>query len=174
MLVFAAAFFVKFEFLQTVLIHYPIWLAGAGLAELLLKRRLPVGWIAAVPIAVVAFGAAQLQPPVWAIIALYAAGGSAAVGAFALLPETIRASRPHALLEALGLRSYTIYVCHFPMLAFLSAWAFQRLGARPLHGWLAAGGALATLAGCCAAFELCERHFLHARLKAPREKKLAP
>jgi peptidoglycan/LPS O-acetylase OafA/YrhL len=169
--IIAISFFVRFDFFRSVLIHYPIWIAGAGLAELLLKRRFPIGSIAAALVTLAAFSTAQFQPPAAALIALYALGGAAAVCAFALLPEAIRATRAHAWLESLGLRSYTIYVCHFPMLAFLSAWSFQKIGARPMNGWLALGGALATIAGCCAAFELCERHFLHARLKTPVEKK---
>jgi peptidoglycan/LPS O-acetylase OafA/YrhL len=165
----AISFFVKFDFFRSVLIHYPIWIAGAGLAEMLLKRRFPIGCIAAALVTLAAFSAAQVQPPAAVLIALYSLGGAAAVCAFALLPEVVRTTRAHAWLESLGLRSYTIYVCHFPMLAFLSAWSFQKLGARPMSGWLALGGALATIAGCCAAFELCERRFLHARLKAPPE-----
>ncbi len=173
MFVIVFSLLVKSEFLQTVLIHYPVWLAGAGLAELLLAHRLPIKSIAAGPVAFAAFAALLFHPPIAATIALYAVGGAATVALFAL-PTPLHASRAFAGLEALGLRSYTIYACHFPMLALASAWAFQRLGGRPMHGWLAAGGALATLCGCCAAFELCERHFLHARLKEPAAKPPTP
>jgi peptidoglycan/LPS O-acetylase OafA/YrhL len=67
--------------------------------------------------------------------------------------------------EFLGIRSYTIYIVHFPLLALLSAWLIATYGARPVHGWLALGGAVACVAFGCLCFEACERHFLHSRYR---------
>jgi peptidoglycan/LPS O-acetylase OafA/YrhL len=70
-----------------------------------------------------------------------------------------------AFAEFLGVRSYTIYIVHFPFLALASAYVIHTRGGRPLHGWLAVSGAIACVAFGCVCFELCERHFLHSRYR---------
>ena len=54
---------------------------------------------------------------------------------------------------------------HFPFLALLSAYVIDTFGGRPLHGWLAAAGAIMSVGAGCACFEACERHFLHSRYR---------
>ncbi|MBS9392765.1 MAG: hypothetical protein HEQ29_06310 [Dolichospermum sp. LBC05a] len=65
----------------------------------------------------------------------------------------------------IGIESYTIYICHFPIITLISAWSIDVLGGRPLHGWLVIGGAIITLLTTHLCFLVCERHFLHQRLK---------
>jgi peptidoglycan/LPS O-acetylase OafA/YrhL len=100
-----------------------------------------------------------------AVILLSITFGCAAVLVFASLPNLLAASRWHGFLEVLGLRSYTIYITHFPILAFMSAWAFGVLGGRPLTGWRAMGGSVAALLVCWLCFEICEKHFVHPRIR---------
>ncbi len=64
-----------------------------------------------------------------------------------------------AAAEFLGIRSYTIYIVHFPLLTLISAYVIHVHGGRPLHGWLAVSGAAACVAFGCLCFEICERHF---------------
>lgn len=152
-------------FLPLVLIHYPIWLAGAFLAE-----RLP--------------GLQPSQRSVMLSAALFTAGllghrasnwlaasilatilfGGAAVTACALAPDRGCPAWWVRLFEYFGIRSYTIYMVHMPFVSLLGAWLIQA-GGRPMHGWFAAGGAVLAIGFSCACFELCERHFLHARLR---------
>jgi hypothetical protein len=53
---------------------------------------------------------------------------------------------------------------HFPVLALISAAAFEVAGARPFHGGLAVAGIAIALGVCLAMFHVCERHFIHERL----------
>jgi peptidoglycan/LPS O-acetylase OafA/YrhL len=157
-------------FLWSVLACYPVWLAGAGMAELLSRgfdgRSTSV---AAGVAALGGFAAIQLSfLPAPAVILAYVLLGSGMVGLFACVPEKFTASRLHRLFEELGIRGYSIYILHFPLVCLISAYAIDRLGGRPLTGWLAAGGALTVLALCILGFQVCERHFLHARLRPPR------
>lgn len=152
------------SFASVVLGHYPVWLAGACLAEVLTgvqtSRRLALSAAALIAVGgllsvsssalIVAAGAAVLF-------------GTGIVLAFVLWPEPAQQFWLFRGLEYLGIRSYTIYIVHFPFLALISAWIIQTRGARPLHGWLALSGAILAVAFGCACFALCERHFLHPR-----------
>ena len=62
-----------------------------------------------------------------------------------------------AAAEFFGLRSYTIYAVHFPVLTLISAYVFHTYGERPLHGWLAVLGAAVAVGLGCLCFEVCER-----------------
>ena len=89
--------------------------------------------------------------------------GSAAIAAFELMPFDLLKTKAGRVLEWLGVRSYSLYIFHFPVLVLVSAWCFQTYGERPAHGWLAAGGALLSLGVGLLGFYCVERHFLPAR-----------
>ncbi len=154
------------SFVIDVLTRYPIWLAGAALAEgvdsLRQARKVVLAsvavFIAGLLLRVLSDSA--LPQAVAAILF-----GSAAVIGVAALPADWRPAKLLAALEYLGVRSYSIYILHFPFLALLSAWVIQWQGARPLHGWFAVAGAALAVGFGCVCFEICERHFLHPRLR---------
>jgi peptidoglycan/LPS O-acetylase OafA/YrhL len=153
-----------------VLIYYPIWLVGALLAE----RMITV----AVPQRAMAIGAAMFAAAagLYALVDLLFVRVIASVVFGAGLVLSFGGAPPgHRVLMAffqwLGLRSYTIYIVHFPLLALISASVFERLGGRPMHGWLAAAAAIGCVGFGVVCFEACERHFLHARY---REASAAP
>lgn len=143
--------------------HYPIWLAGAFLAEWVRRHRIEPRLVTVAGVLFTSGAILRIATtlPIAGLVAalLY---GTGAVVLFGACRDRNTLSR---IGEFLGLRSYTIYVVHFPMLALISAWAIQIDGQRPMHGWLAAGGAIATIALACGCFELCERHFLHSRYR---------
>ena len=148
-------------FAAAAMAHYPIWLAGAFVAEWVrthgVDRRL-----GALGAASFAGGAAvHLTVDVLAIsiaaAMLYGTGAVLMFGAW-------RGRHPASDLgEFLGLRSYTIYIVHFPVLALISAFVIHQYGGRPAHGWLAVAGVLAAIAVALVCFEICERRVLHAR-----------
>lgn len=148
----------------TVMMYYPIWLVGALLAE----RMVTVG----VPRRAVGIGAALFAggaalyvlaaPILVAVIASLVFGGGLVL-AFGGAQSRDRLLLP--LFERLGVRSYTIYIVHFPIVALISAYVFEKYGSRPMHGWLALAGAIACVGVGVACFEVCERHFLHSRYR---------
>lgn len=154
---------------RAVAAHYPLWLAGAALAEWM-TRGGSLAWTRslAVLLAGGGFVAYQLAAHPLARIWLALLYGVGLVWLFALAPPPWARTAGHRVLEFLGLRGYTIYICHFPLLALMSAAVFQLLGGRPLGGWLAVGGGLLALGVCLASFHICERHFLHARIRLAR------
>jgi peptidoglycan/LPS O-acetylase OafA/YrhL len=154
-------------FIVTALIYYPVWLAGAGLVELV-PRLKSIRITSATAIAVFALGFALHALGRSAIAAVLSSAlfGGAAVVAFASFPERIAAFRAGRLFEFLGERSYTLYIVHVPFVTLLSAATFRLLGGRPSSGWVAAAGAAATVAFGCLCFELCEKHFVHHRAPA--------
>jgi peptidoglycan/LPS O-acetylase OafA/YrhL len=160
-------------FLTPVLAYYPVWLAGAAMAETL-SRGFHVGrvGILAGVSALAGFTAIQFSLPFPGTILAYLFLGGGVVGFFACFPQRFAASRWHRVGEELGIRSYSIYILHFPLVTLISAWAFSEWGGRPLTGWLAAGGAFLVLGICLLGFQICERHFLHARLRPPRPQNL--
>jgi peptidoglycan/LPS O-acetylase OafA/YrhL len=87
-------------------------------------------------------------------------GGGMVAGA-ALSGAAVRFPSLTAAIAWIGMRSYSIYLLHFPFIVLMSAWAFSTAGARPSHGWLALAGGLAATAAGVAGFWLVERHFLH-------------
>jgi len=157
--------FPKLGFLGDVLHLYPVWLAGAATGELfcgrvLNTRRVVAGLLAAIA----ATAAMQCAHSPYSLLITYVTLGAAFVAIFTILPLA-QQTRPFRWLEQLGVRSYSIYICHFPVLALIAARQFSLHGGRPAHGWLAIAGAIAALAVCCIGFELCEKHFLHSRLR---------
>ena len=150
-------------FLSSVSLHYPIWLAGAVIAERLAAAGTSSrqAWVGAAMF----LGGALLYVSVGNVFSAVLSAllfGSGVVMLFAAtsLPATMLTAA-----EFLGIRSYTIYIVHFPLLALLSAWVIATYGARPLHGWLALGGAVACVLFGCLCFQACERYFLHSRYR---------
>ena len=155
------------EFIATVLVLYPVWLTGAALAELLTGPRIRVPQAAAAAVFAVGvvlhvWGGLGAAPAVPAM--LY---GGAAVVMCAQISDRRVSSLPVWLFEYLGVRSYSIYITHFPCVALMGAALFA-LGGRPLHGWYAAGGGVAAVLFGCVCFEICERHFVHHRVPGAR------
>jgi peptidoglycan/LPS O-acetylase OafA/YrhL len=150
-------------FAGVVLLYYPVWLAGAAVAEVLSRDVVRIPRLVALGafgfgFALHLWGGLVLLPSVPAV--LY---GAAAVIVCATMGQSSIARWPVRALEYLGVRSYSIYIVHFPFVALMSAAVFT-MGGRPFHGWFAVGGALAAVAFGCLCFELCERHFIHHRV----------
>ncbi len=159
----ALAFIPVTAFPVTVLAHYPIWLAGAFLAE----RMAGAGVTSRTAMMGAAlFGGGVMLRVLIPTVPLALIGallfGTGAVMFFAAVQWR---NRLVAFAEFLGVRSYTIYIVHFPFLALISAYVIHTQGGRPLHGWLAVLGAVACVGFGCVCFELCERHFLHSRYR---------
>lgn len=150
-------------FAKSVLLHYPVWVSGALLAEGL--RATAVTPRVTVTGALLFAGGAALhlvnRDNMFTLIAPIAFGA----GAVMVFAAVSWRNRLTAVAEFLGVRSYTIYIVHFPLLTLLSAYVIDVHGRRPLHGWLAMFGATACVAFGCLCFELCERHFLHSRYR---------
>jgi peptidoglycan/LPS O-acetylase OafA/YrhL len=87
---------------------------------------------------------------------------------FARMPAYVSENGWVKVWAFLGLRSYSIYLVHFPLLALFSAALLQQGGSRPLHGWVALLGALAAVVFGVACFYVCERFFL-TRERVTRE-----
>lgn len=166
-----AAFLFPLNNFPTVVIgHYILWIAGAGLAEIAMKQRLPAGsGLIGVGLMMVALGMLVLLPSLVGSLIANLLLGVGAVLAFGVLLERWSNTWVYRVAEQLGIRSYTIYICHFPLLSLLSAWLFAVLGRRPMHGWVALLGGMAALLVCLVLFQLCERRFLHARLRLVAE-----
>ncbi len=165
-----------YGFLPSVLAHYPVWLAGAALAEWVQTPRpalpryrwmFPVAFLAAL-------GVIVLRLPLPVTIPAYVLGGTATVLAFCTLPDRLAATWPHRVWEGLGQGSYSIYILHFPFLALMGGMMFAYGGHRPLNGWAALGGCIVTLPCCWVGFLACERYFLHRKLPPPAPVAPAP
>jgi len=150
---------------------YPIWLAGALMAEWLATWRVPASgrcwaWATGFVLSLGALaGLHWVTEPSLISLGLNMVMGMAAIAAFAWMPFDLTHLKPGRWLEWLGIRSYSIYIFHFPVLVLLSAWCIQTTGGRPLHGWLAAFGAALSLGTGLLAFHLVVRHFLPKRLQ---------
>lgn len=147
------------------LASYPVWLAGALLAEWsaahpdMIKRK---SWFySAVVIAAVAFGASHVACLSGVVMSVFI--GAATVAAAGSLPFDLMRSRIGCVLEWLGIRSYSIYIMHFPVLVLISAWCFQFWGERPASGWLAVAGVLVSLGVALVMFHCVERFWLPGR-----------
>jgi peptidoglycan/LPS O-acetylase OafA/YrhL len=148
----------------TVLMYYPIWLVGALLAERVVTAGVPARAVAG-GAALFATGAALYVLVDLMLVRVIASVvfGAGLVLAFGGAQSRDRLLMP--LFELLGVRSYTIYIVHFPVVVLLSAYVFTTFGERPMHGWLAVAGAFACIGFGVACFEVCERHFLHSRYR---------
>ena len=154
-----------FDWATEVVSLWAVWLTGAWLAEVTTSRvsqKLVLGAGAA---AAVAWACSHIHLPEPVKIPLLMALGGGATLIFASLPTRITSLRVVGWFETLGQQSYTLYVCHFPVIALISARAFQMGGDRPSHGWLALYGVVAAVIVAKASFYLCEKHFLHPRIR---------
>ncbi len=142
---------------------YPLWILGAGLSEWdwqgVLRKR---GGLLAV-------GSVILGVSVW--LCGGGASGTRMCGYVALcsgvLAWTVEGRWRGSLIVALGWlgeRSYSVYVCHFPLLVLLSAFCWSRFGGRPGRGWMAVGGSIGVLGACCLLYWVCERRVLARRV----------
>ena len=148
---------------------YPVWLAGALMAEVLLSwRKQQRGgvalWATACVMALAALAGLHRvsEHSPWTMV-LNMIMGAAAIAAFEMVPFDVLKTKAGRVLEWLGLRSYSIYIFHFPVLVLLSAWCFQTQGGLPSNGWLAALGALLSLGAGLLGFHLVERRFMPSR-----------
>ncbi len=156
----AAAMAPQLRFASAVLANWPLWIAGAALAEWMSRTGTNRhGWLA-LPLAS-ALVMATLIPNHSLRLSFYLVGGVAGVMFFATGPMSFLRLLPVRLLEKLGMASYSIYIFHFPLMALASALVFARLGARPAHGWFALLGSAAVLAAAYGCYWVCERHFLN-------------
>jgi peptidoglycan/LPS O-acetylase OafA/YrhL len=155
------------SFLLQVFVHYPIWLAGAALAEWSCRRRVPTDSAALAGLMLAGAFALHhcVRLPVAGLLVNLVLGTSA-VWCFAVLPANWTRCWWHRTWEFLGIRSYTIYIVHFPILTLIASAAITMRGKLPQSGWLAVAGAVVTLGLCLLVFEVCEKHFIHERLRA--------
>ncbi|BAU63913.1 hypothetical protein STA3757_12820 [Stanieria sp. NIES-3757] len=161
-----AVIFLEPSFISSTLIHYPIWLSGAFLAEQLTKKRIKKSVvIISIILSILSFISINLSLPMLLKLSVYAIFGFSIVFTCVNLPFSVVGNYWHSFFESLGKKSYTIYICHFPIITIFSAWSIEVLGTRPMAGWLACSVAIFTLLFCHVCFLLCEQKFLHDRLK---------
>jgi peptidoglycan/LPS O-acetylase OafA/YrhL len=155
-----------------VLSLWAVWLAGAWLAEMAMVRSMDRRVIPSATLAaVLAWLGQQASLPKPVELPLLMTLGVAVTLIFVALPGRVL-SRPFTRwIEIFGQRSYTLYICHFPVIALISARCFET-SARPAHGWLAIYGVAAALLVSNVCFHLCEVHFIHPRIRI--EPKPAP
>lgn len=149
-------------FPSSVVSLYPVWIAGAALAEWVLRSK-SNAVIRGVAVILAPCGLAvyTVAPSSWVRVSGAVVFAVAVVYLFATMP--FPRSSVATAGAYLGTRSFSIYIVHFPILVLMSAACFQTFGARPMSGWLAVVGAASAIALACAAFWMCERHFLHRR-----------
>jgi peptidoglycan/LPS O-acetylase OafA/YrhL len=141
------------------LVSYCMWLGGAMLVELCLRCPSVVGcWWWCVGWCAVAGLSVLIQPWGWHVSMVLLSASVVAI--FAGLPGGLFQWRGWRGLEWVGVRSFSIYAAHMPVMAFLSAWQFHTYGGRPTHGWLALLGAGLGFGAGLVLFELIEKRFL--------------
>jgi peptidoglycan/LPS O-acetylase OafA/YrhL len=145
---------------------YPTWIAGALLAEFICKRsEFPWRRGLALAAAGAGFAISKISQQEAVIEPARALMGVGLVALFLCIPQSVTSSLWHRAGEYFGKRSYTLYVCHCPLLVLFSALCFQYLGGLPSHGWIALAGFGVTVSFCMSCFEICERHFIHDKIK---------
>jgi peptidoglycan/LPS O-acetylase OafA/YrhL len=151
------------SFSVIVLSHYPIWLAGAGLAELAMRGLLPRNRMAALAgIVLLGVAAADIVSLQIVRLILYMIGGTLIVVTFVGMRNAY-AGGLFRVGELMGVSSYSIYVCHFPVLACFSAICFRLFSTRLFSGWIALTAFLTSVLIGCLSFALIERRFLPKR-----------
>ncbi|HMJ90739.1 MAG TPA: hypothetical protein VK530_13040, partial [Candidatus Acidoferrum sp.] len=145
---------------------WAVWLTGAWLAEVALSRGLSVKLIPiAMTSALVAWAISHADLPKPIELPLLMVIGGAVTIVFATLPASALSLRLCGWCETLGQQSYTLYVCHFPIITLISARCFETSKERPAHAWLALYGGAAALVVSKACFHLCEAHFIRPRIR---------
>jgi peptidoglycan/LPS O-acetylase OafA/YrhL len=149
-------------FSSTVALFWPVWMCGAALAEWLATAhsRKRGAWMF-FAMAGVALALHHAELGLWWNAACMLVLGGGMVAGTALSNAANRFPSVTSAIAWFGMRSYSIYLLHFPVVALISAWAFSTLGARPSHGWLALAGGLTAATVGVAGFWLVERRFLH-------------
>jgi len=155
-------------------LYYPIWLGGALLAEVLARHPqrahnhwwiLISGFISVSILALTQWTPVHDSMPL--LIPCYLILGVSTVAFMEGLPSILFNNRIGNALEWLGIRSYSLYIFHFPVLVLISAWVIQTQGARPSSGWLALIGAMLSLIFGLIGFRLVEKRFLPRRISVP-------
>lgn len=162
------------DWLTEMISLWAVWLTGAWLAEMTTSSVSRKFVLCAGAAAFVAWASSHVNLPEPLKIPLLMALGGGVTLVFASLPTNIISLRIVGWFETLGQQSYTLYVCHFPVIALISARAFQMGGERPSHGWLALYGVVAAVIVAKASFYLCERRFLHPRIRLETKPTLVP
>ena len=154
--------------------YYPIWLMGALMAEVLCalpdRRHSAYSFACGALLAAATFALSHLgliRAHPWLSVPVFMAMGAAVILMVERLPLDLMRFRLGRGLEWLGIRSYSLYIFHFPALVLLSAWCIQTFGERPSHGWLAVAGVALSLGTGLLGFHLVEQRFLPKRLQAP-------
>lgn len=156
-------------FPTAVLKHYPLWIAGAALAEIAARRQFKYGTLAVLAPVLFPIGALLLNHD--ARLPIYMVAGCGTVVFFATRSKAFLGNPVIRLFERLGLASYSIYIMHFPLLTLCTAVVFASFGARPMHGWFVLGGIIFSVGVSYLAFLACERHFLHRGSRAEAKAK---
>ncbi len=156
-----------FCFPALVLLYYPLWIAGAWAAERVARGQslLTVG----ITICVAEF--VVMRPTLQEIS--YHVGtlpfiflGPWIIGLLLATANRLLKYKFWKWLEAEGVRSYSIYIAHFPAQIFLAAVLLPwNGGIRPMHGWYVIPAALFSYGFARLCFAVCEKHFLHPRLQ---------
>jgi len=156
-------------FIRPLMITYPFWLAGAAIAEIACKNILRP-WHAGIGFCVAALGFLGVRAlpttffvdPVQTLFhGVCSAGLVIAAVAF---PVDINKYKMLQVVETAGRESYTIFLCHFPLLVFIAAWVFEVYKKRTPGMLLFVLVSGLTVYVCHLGFRLCERHFQHRRL----------
>jgi len=160
----SAYYFFPPSFIRNVLMFYPLWLSGALLAEIVVRKPLP-RWTAPISslsafVTITLLATFDLRLSVSALTLL----GISVLLTVLTLPAKIFTYRLHRFFGMVGRESYSIFLCHFPAVTFMSAGIFEVLGKRPVEMYLMVGGVALALLFSHLCFALCERHFLHPRL----------
>jgi peptidoglycan/LPS O-acetylase OafA/YrhL len=162
LLAIAQQWFFPSSFFCSVFSCYPVWLAGAALAELLSRFKYATDK-RSYPLFLILLGIAiHFSPIGLSRIQIDAVCyGIGVVWLFALSEKNWSQRRLPRLFEWFGIRSYSLYIIHFPVVTLTSAITFSLYGMRPLSGWLALFGVASSVIAGCLSFQLCEKYFLH-------------
>jgi peptidoglycan/LPS O-acetylase OafA/YrhL len=145
---------------------WSVWLAGAWLAEAILAGKISRPMVLAAGAgAGVAWAAHHLHLPGPAELPLLMVLGGGVTVVFGTLPAGFASFPLCRWVETMGQQSYTLYVCHFPVIALISARCFEVSGERPSHGLLALYGVAAAVLVGKLCFHICESHFVHPRIR---------
>jgi peptidoglycan/LPS O-acetylase OafA/YrhL len=152
---------------KTLVSNYPCWIAGAALAEWVSSQKILTRRHQVLAIFLGVGGMFAIENNVASIVLplAYALLGVGAVSLFVSVRQHWSETWIFRWSEVLGIRSYTLYACHYPILVFALAWVLSSHGQRPANGSIAAVGFAVAVTICLGLFNLCERHFLHPRLK---------
>lgn len=163
------------DWMTEVISLWSVWIAGAWLAEQVLSgktsRRMVTLSGGGAALAWVALHL-HLPGPMEVPLLMLLGGGVTLV--FASLPYKLMSFPVVRWMETLGQQSYTLYVCHFPLIALISARSFEISGERPSHGLLALYGVVASVLVGKLCFHICEAHFVNPRMKLEKNAESVP